>query len=292
MPNDRELAVLFWLGAIGVFMLWRSDTRSALGGVAWVLLQPKLAAAFLLLLATVVALCSGGSYIGLWDPHLATDTVFWFFGAGAVLFVRIDQASEPKFFRKAVTQTLALTEFLAFFVNLFVFGLLVELLLQPLVFFLVAMVAVAASKPEYASVRRLMESLLALVGGIVLVFAAVRIAQTWGEVDLPGASRDGLNRRRIGRGAGRSACRAALWGPIPRFRGRSRPHSAAGSPARAIPDAALPRSGELRLGSQQVREAEQQRETLAVLLKTPVADLRVPEVPLHVEKRMLRLRSH
>ena len=189
MPNDRELAVLFWLGAIGVFMLWRSDTRGALGDVAWALLQPKLAAAFLLLLATVVALCSGGSYIGLWDPHLATDTVFWFFGAGAVLFVRIDQASEPKFFRKAVTQTLALTEFLAFFVNLFVFRLLVELLLQPLVFFLVAMVAVAASKPEYASVRRLMESLLVLVGGIVLVFAAVRLAQTWGEVDLPGASR-------------------------------------------------------------------------------------------------------
>ena len=81
-------------------------------------------------------------------------------------------------------------------------------------------------------------------------------------------ARDGLNRWRIGRGAGRSACRAALWGPIPRFRGRSRPDSAAGSPARAIPDAALPRSGELRLGSQQVREAEQQRETLAVLLKT------------------------
>ena len=189
MPNDRELAVLFWLGAIGVFMLWRSDTRSALGGVAWALLQPKLAAAFLLLLATVVALCSGGSYIGLWDPDLATDTVSWFFGAGAVLFLRIDQASEPKFFRKAVTQTLALTEFLAFFVNLFVFGLLVELLLQPLVFFLVAMVAVAASKPEYASVRRLMESLLTLVGGIVLVFAAVRIAQTWGEVDLPGVFR-------------------------------------------------------------------------------------------------------
>ena len=185
MPNDRELAVLFWLGAIGVFMLWRSDTRSALGGVAWALLQPKLAAAFLLLLATVVALCSGGSYIGLWDPDLATDTVFWFFGAGAVLFLRIDQAIEPKFFRKAVTQTLALTDF----VNLFVFGLLLELLLQPLVFFLVAMVAVAASKPEYASVRRLMESLLALVGGIVLVFAAVRIAQTWGEVDLPEISR-------------------------------------------------------------------------------------------------------
>ncbi len=61
---------------------------------------------------------------------------------------------------------------------------------------------------------------------------------------------------------------------------------------RATPDAALPRSRELRLGSQQVREAEQQRETLAILLKTPVADLRVPEVPLHVEKRMLSLRTH
>ena len=106
------------------------------------------------------------------------------------------------------------------------------------------------------------------------------------------SSRDGLNRWRIGRGAGRSACRAALRGPMPRFRGRSRSHSAARSPARAIPDAALPRSGELRLGSQQVREPEQQRETLAVLLKTPVADLRVPEVPLHVEKRMLSLRTH
>ncbi len=113
----------------------------------------------------------------------------------------------------------------------------------------------------------------------------------WG-ADRLGIPRDGLIRWRIGRGAGRSACRAALWGPIPRFRGRSRPHSAAGSPARAIPDAALPRSRELRLGSQQVRETEQQRETLVVLLQAPVADLRVPEVPLHVEKWMLGLRTH
>ena len=79
---------------------------------------------------------------------------------------------------------------------------------------------------------------------------------------------------------------------MPRFRGRSRLHVAPEALRRAIPDAALPRSGELRLGPQQVRETEQQREPLAVLLKTPVADLRVPEVPLHVEKRMLSLRTH
>ena len=74
---------------------------------------------------------------------------------------------------------------------------------------------------------------------------------------------------------------------MPRFRGRSRPDFAAGSPARAILDAALPRSRELRLGSQQVREAEQQPEPLAVLLQVPVAHPCVPKVPLHVEKRML-----
>ena len=56
----------------------------------------------------------------------------------------------------------------------------------------------------------------------------------------PDDTRDGLNRWRIGRGAGRSAYRAALRGPDAAVQGAIPPDSAAGSPARAIPDAPLP----------------------------------------------------
>ena len=53
-------------------------------------------------------------------------------------------------------------------------------------------------------------------------------------------ARDGLNRWRVGRGAHRSACRAALWGPIRRSGGWPRLHVAPEALRRAIPDARLP----------------------------------------------------
>ena len=55
-----------------------------------------------------------------------------------------------------------------------------------------------------------------------------------------GTAKDGLNRWRVGRGAHRSACRAALWGPIRRSGGWPRLHVAPEALRRAIPDARLP----------------------------------------------------
>lgn len=150
-----------------------------MGDAARSLTDPQIAGIILLFLATVGTLCVVGTYIDLWNPALATDTVFWFFGVGIALLFRIDEAGDPRFFREAVARTLKITALIAFITNLFVFNLWVELVIQPLLLVFV----VGAYNSQNPSAKRVGEWGLALVGSGMLAFTAMRLAQEWGEVD-------------------------------------------------------------------------------------------------------------
>ena len=180
MPDSRQLAILFWLGVLAAFILWRSDSRRGLGDAGRLLIHPQITGIILLFLTTVSALCAVGAYIDLWNPALTTDTVFWFFSVGIGLLFRIDEAgSDPRFFRKAVARTFKITALIAFITNLFVFNLYVELAIQPLLFVFV----LGTYNSQNASAKQVGEWGLALVGSGMLVLTAMRLAQDWGEVD-------------------------------------------------------------------------------------------------------------
>lgn len=182
--NDREVAVVIWLGIAVVFLVGWRDTRGSVRDVLAAALQPKLVVPVALTAAYASALLFVGARVGLWDPSLVPDTVAWFVSTAVVLLAKV--ASTPVdsgFFKTAARATLRAAVFVEVFVNLVVLSLPVELLLVPLLVLLGLLAAVARSDGRSTSVANAVDGIIACVGVALLGYVAVRLATGWETFD-------------------------------------------------------------------------------------------------------------
>jgi len=183
--NNRELAVLFWLGVLLVWMLSRRDTRSSLGPLVRsffkaAILVPLLA--FALYLAGAVLLAR---YWGLWQDDLLNDTVAWFLAVGFVMFFNIERVyTSGDFFKNTALNTIKAGVAIEVFVNLVVLPLLAELILVPVLTFLAMTLVVAESKKEYEPSRRLLSGILAVFGLAIFAFVGISLITNPGQLGL------------------------------------------------------------------------------------------------------------
>lgn len=183
MPNSRQWAILIWLGVLVVWVLASKDVRRNVASALRTLATPKLSIPLALMTLYVTGLLAVGWSVGIWTPDLVTDTVFWFVGSALVLFFKLNEASQPGFFHRTALATVELTVFVEFAMNVSVFSLPVELMLQPILAILFALAAYAASRPEYEQVKRALDVLLGVAGFVLFVFVVVRTVGQFGEID-------------------------------------------------------------------------------------------------------------
>lgn len=184
MPNNRQWAILIWLAVSAAIFLWNRDVRRSVADVLRTLATPKLCVPMAAMTLYVAGLLVAGMHVGIWTPALATDTAFWFFGSALVLFFQLNQVAKPGFFRRTGLATVELTVFVEFFLNVSVFSLPVELVLQPVLAILFVMAGFTALKPEYEQVRRVLDFVLGVVGIVLVVVVVFRTIGRWGELDL------------------------------------------------------------------------------------------------------------
>lgn len=180
--SNRDLATGYWIFVWGAWALAKPDVA---GGLWRVLLTARtFALPLLLYLVWVVGVVLAGRAIGIWQLSLLKDTVAWFVVAGVVLFFSFVKAgSEEGFFRRTLGRTVRLAAFLEFYLNLAVFDLWIELLLQPLLLFASLVSLVASRDPKAQPARRFADGLLAVLGIGLLVGTAIELAQMWGTLD-------------------------------------------------------------------------------------------------------------
>jgi hypothetical protein len=179
--NDREIAVVVWLG---LFLLWAVSlpkVRRELPGLLEASLKAQILISVLALALYVTAVVYLGSLADLWKPALVSDTIFWFVASGfvllggsATLFKRSDQTLRP-----LVARLLGVTLVVEVLVNLYVFPLPVELVLVPFVTFLVCLGLVASREPDHKAVSDLVGGIQAVLGLGLFAYVAVRIAFDW-----------------------------------------------------------------------------------------------------------------
>lgn len=191
MPNERQLATLIWLGAFALFILLYPKSRAGIRNIAAKFANLKIIIPIVTLVVYVGVLVFVGWCVKWWTINQTTDTVFWFFGSALVLLFNIDRVSKTeRFFRQAALGTVGITALTEFFVNdLFVFSLPVELLLIPLLSVLAIISVVAGHKPHFRSVKRLIDTVLALVGISFVVYISVRLVSEWDAIDKLGIIR-------------------------------------------------------------------------------------------------------
>lgn len=109
--------------------------------------------------------------VRLWDVLNINDTVIWFLGTGFILFVNIDDALKDKhYFKKVVLENLKFMLVLEVIVNLYTFGLWVEIIIMPLLFLIVFMQVLAEKKEEHLLARRIIDSILGAFGLSLIIF--------------------------------------------------------------------------------------------------------------------------
>jgi len=184
MPlNSREIAGLFWFGALAVFCLLKQDIRLAIIGILKMFAKPAIWAPFVGLLAYVTVFIWIARQQDVWNPGLVSGTVTWFIASAAVLLINIGDASkQPRFFRRVALRTLQLSVLIGFVMNLFVLSLPAELVLQPLIAILAGVSIVAAHRQEDQAAKRLADALLALLTLAIAVFVVVETLRNWGVV--------------------------------------------------------------------------------------------------------------
>ncbi len=187
MPNDRQLAVLIWLGVAAVFMLSNGDLRRSLRSMIRAVLARKIAIVFVTMMLWVAGELVIARRLSWWDTSMTTSTVFWLVGSGFVLFINTPKSAEEEhFFRRSFLTAVKLSVFLGAFMNLFVLNLPAELLLQLALFFLFAMSAVASHKDEFKQVNKLVDVIIGITVVGLVTYEITAIATHWSTISHSG----------------------------------------------------------------------------------------------------------
>lgn len=125
-----------------------------------------------------------GNRLSLWDKDFAKPTFLWAIGSATVLcFNCVKAAEEPAFFRSILLGALAVAVFVEFFMNLHVFSLPMELLLQPVILFLAVGATFAGTRMQQKKIKSTLEVLLALIVLWMLIYSLRQTYLRWPQID-------------------------------------------------------------------------------------------------------------
>lgn len=186
--DNRELALACWSGLALIGLLsWAAvsqELRRSLADVLRHFFLSSVGGITLALALWTAGLVWLGEQAQLWKPALWSETVLWFLTSAFVLLFKFEQVTnEPDYFGRTARRTLSATLLVEVLVNAFVLPLPLELMLLPVLTFIGVMLAVSETKAEYASVAKLMNGLLVLVGGTMLIYGVVRFFIHLGDVN-------------------------------------------------------------------------------------------------------------
>jgi hypothetical protein len=187
MPNNREWAMLIWLGALVAYGLSRREIRSGASLVLRSGAAHKIAIPFIAMGLWVGLEIYLAASARLWSTDLLTGTVIWFVSNALVLFVNTPKASKrPWLLVRAALYTLSPLVLIQAWINLSPMPLLAEIAIQPLVFLLVAFAVVAGLEDRFAPVSKLANGILGAIGTALLIYALYATVTGWARMDISG----------------------------------------------------------------------------------------------------------
>ena len=174
--NNREIAIILWVLIFFVLVLFYKKNCASLFSVLKIITSKK----FILLIFSMLLYVSLIIYlfhkIGLWDTSVIKDSILWFFGVAFIMVVNSNKASEAEhYFQKVLLDNLKLVVLLEFIINLYVFNLAIEIILIPILFIIVVLLAYAESKKEYVDVKKVLDYILGIIGICFIIFALSNI---------------------------------------------------------------------------------------------------------------------
>jgi hypothetical protein len=179
--DHREQALLIGSVLVIIVALAIKDVRCGVPSTLKILFTPPLGPLLLVGVIYVAAVVVFAAALGLWMMPFLGLTVTWAIGsAGFMFFTAGDAVPDRQYFAKALGRSIRRTLIIEFLVALYVFGLLVEALLLPVLVVLVSLSAIIEDKPEYAQAKSKLDGVLAVFGLALISHAGWSIATDFG----------------------------------------------------------------------------------------------------------------
>jgi hypothetical protein len=176
--NGREKAVFVWLFIFLCWALSQKNIRKSLVNVLKSFFQVKIFTVFVAMFAYIFLILWLFYNIQIWDFESIKDILFWLFGSAIVLLMNTNQATQDdNYFRKILKDNLKLIVVLEFVVGLYAFNFWIEMIFVPVIFFIVAMGAVAEIKKEYLQVKKIIDFVSSAIGIFLIIFVISQIVK-------------------------------------------------------------------------------------------------------------------
>lgn len=170
--NTREIAIGIWLLVFAVFVVLIRSTRESLLPVLNALFKPKILTPVFLLSICVALIVFVLYEAGVWKVSQLKNTTIWYFSVALLSIFRIPQIKDDdNYFRNEVKNSLKLVVVLEFVIAFYTFPLLVELVIVPVVTFLIILQAFSETKQLYIQVSRLLANILTAFGCGLIIYA-------------------------------------------------------------------------------------------------------------------------
>lgn len=167
--STREIAFGIYALIILIYIIAHKNTRIDLIDLIKVACTKQLIIPFAIILVYAALFVLVLTYFPFWQWIYLKDIVIWVLFAGVpICFNAVN--SDGGYFNNIVKDNFKFTTLIEFLVGTFTFNIIIELLLQPIIFFLVIMQTIATSKGKYKGAEKLLTLIIALTGILVLFF--------------------------------------------------------------------------------------------------------------------------
>jgi len=169
--NNREISTAIWLIIIFLWAMSISGVRRAIRDLLKIFFNKKIVFPLIAMLVYIFLIVMAFKKIGFWDISATKDTVLWTLGSAFATYFGINKvAQDSDYFKNIILDNIKFVLILEFIVNLFSFNLGVELILIPVVSFIIMMNAFAETRTEYKRVNKFLNFVLGVFGLYLLAF--------------------------------------------------------------------------------------------------------------------------
>jgi len=174
--TNREMSIAIWLTILFSLVLMKKEIRDSFLNVAKVFIESKLYRIYFLMTVYVFLIILFLYRLNFWNLSFLKETIYWYFGVAFVSLFNVNKINkEEKYFKRLFIDYLKLVAILEFVTSLYSFDLIIELILVPILIFIVMLSAVSDTQEKYHKMKKVFDAILSIIGFCVILYTLIKI---------------------------------------------------------------------------------------------------------------------